>query len=434
MEQFQGRHYPHANNSPCIFVVLSENGNIILSDSLKNNIICSEPIQNKYVIVHSGNILSYAKLQSITNALSVISSVFGFVILLDVGTLVYIILEIHIERLKIFNQNICNEHIQKIDKFPDTEVYILYFTNKLLITQYGLEFKVFENVYGYYIISDTKTILTLDQNGYIHTTLDILFNKFDEIAEMDEVEGTDIIHITSTKIFEGVNISDVKYLFACSQLAICILYSTHTQNIPPTYSLSTLHTNKVSPHTLHTTPLLYYSKNKNIEMYMKLTKIDMLEKIEYFDSFLLCACSNKTVIIFKNIDTSIETISDDYTEYDEKILLDTVECITYHNVEKYLKFPTTLVLLLTNKSLKYIPSKHLPSAVSKFLEDTCEFIDEFVMYTCINFIPHMFYITNNNKVQIVNMKTFEPSNLNLFLDSVDSMYINIKTYNQCSYI
>lgn len=416
MEQFLPKHYSKAIGNDLSMVCIAFGGQIVLSNELykslkfmnkktKFTVINPFDFNEEYCIIFEGREIQYSEFIRITNSVSVVSLDLGFAILLSDGRVLFIIACSEKECYKKLNNNlkdICVEYL-----FACKSILFFYSKGSLYRLKRVTEIEDLGTYLGY--MYACNTLLLLNSNLTItNLTITNYKSKWYCRSEYIEPKITDgegasagaqdikennnngIIREYNVKCCQGFLISEINSI-TITEIGIFVLF---------------LSGNIVS-----------YTENTEISVdyqsIIDILKLKNVKELLYVNKILFVKLNNNNIIHadFSNMhllnSTSIQIL-----ENVDRILLTCGLCIVLHVDSTISLIPQTPNLNF--EMLNEFFTSQLSALHTNNIKEILKFTkldDERLTITdnkhCIIFI------SDDNKLKILNIKTFEYENLNL---------------------
>lgn len=401
MNFFQPKH----NN--CIFrtcgesILITSNGNLIVSNLIKNYFLLNEidevdedeyesgNIHSKYEILYDGNMITYDDLMLIDNAISVCKSNHSYHILLSNFKIIHMYHNIYKSQILELDRICRSIQVEYINSMNST--IVLYSNDKLytvnisykLDNSYKLE--VYDNVIGYAL---NANILLMLSDEYKMACISKL--------TLYKVENDNKIPINSNDILGCVDLNEL----TCMSIQMNRIYTVINGNV----------------HFWITEQVNYY--------YYDILKFNNTLHIDLIDSIYFCMLDDNRLII---------------RGHDKSYTLE-----TYLNVTRYLLCACYTILFHFDDSLtifnftvskekrEIVPIKN-PVLHSFLINPECRyFIDKIhivLHYKKFNEKYYLVYINTENFIEILDIVNLEFVDLNTFLN----IHTNIKRLNLIEY-
>lgn len=404
MEQFIPKHFGWCNcteSEDGYVILLSEYGNIIVSNCLKDKIIPNYEGASEYIILKDNNIIQYSDLILITNALSVINTKNFLLFLLMDAYLIYIIKsESFVCKVKVLNDKIKSKYIQYISEGNHDIIFTFVVdANVLMCLSPKFEIIIIRDSIGY-IYHDSK-LLTINKHNIINSHQAYMHSQHKLYRKFDKFEDT----CTPTyAILYGVDATELKYIHTSEHTIVAIFKNGNIMYY------TTLSDNKI-----------FYDKIKNL---------NNIKRIELTNKYLICLLDAKRFLLSKYNNS-----------LDSKIFTDFVE---YFNVDEYVVGNSFILIKYASGSME---------KVCNYGHITIDFeiTDNKIYKIFFSGIGRFYYITTDNKIKIYCKFTNNNIHLNIFFD-IDHLTgyackkltecadesaikeLNLKDYFVCSYI
>lgn len=265
-------------------VVITENGNIVVCNNIKDKIITE-----KYVCLHANQSITYKQLIAIDIAISVVFTGKLYVILLNDGTILYIIkskISKSIDEIKKFNTSI-------------SEINVEY----LGASSWSIEFSIFSQNVLYIVMKNKLNIIEIDDVfGYMYHDYNLLYTNSENIIMSKNLQILEIINYVKfdkynssgtpdSEVLQNVNVVDVRYICMSNFIIIVILANED---------------------------IVYYTwKNGMHALYKILMNLKNVKTLEIFGNKLICMLTTKTLIVyecclvyFDDLTNSVEDVED----------------------------------------------------------------------------------------------------------------------------
>lgn len=392
MEDFLPKHFSYAadnltkdHSNSKDFVIISDYKNIIVSKSLKNKMVENNGILH-YTILMDSKQLNYSELILINNAISVVNTSYFYVILLESGNLIYIVksnLSENIQRLNVLNNNLNGMHIEYLSLESGTVRFSVFSNNTLYLIMYAdLTISEVEDVIGYKYCD--INLLIVNSKNIISSRKYITSKYFAPIAS-ERIDKSIGLNIKSFKVFEDVDITDIKYIFMNHSYVVAIYKDDK---------------------------VLFYMLNSWLNnWYYRIKDLIGIKTIDYSDKYLLCTMEDGRLLIANNMGVSTRMINTAVTS----------NFTEYFNVERYLVGLGCITIIHFDGSIEkvYVMKSHV------FLIKECMSLKE-LLFTNYNpkyaFIP---YITVQGTIKIYNKETEDFIELDTLLD-VEHLHLDNK--------
>lgn len=206
MEYFQPSHFSVASLKDQLLCI-NESNKLVASNSLSSLLIFSEaPKLHEYIILKDNEIINYAELMAIDNAISVVSMHVGYIILLSSGKLVYITTKRYSNDVKLTNDKIKDLNVEYLGtKSARAFEFLFYCKDAVCIVNISKStIEEYNNVKGY--IYRYMTLVTLDFDDCIN-----IINRSDTTKKFNKLECMQGAKIVTKKIsnFKDLRVDDI---------------------------------------------------------------------------------------------------------------------------------------------------------------------------------------------------------------------------------
>lgn len=389
MEYLAPIHYKHAvdnEDDNFDFIVINEYNKIVISNCLKDKVI------RTYTILHSNNIISYCELSKIDNAISTINMSSFFIILLNDGSLIFILKYNNHQLIKKFKRFISftiGLTINNIGLSHNTYKFLLFSVNILYVIKTARRIVPHAKVYSKFILSDVigcacgyDYLLTVNNNNGIecwHLGVNSILPLRKKQYSNFETKG-----IKNKLVLNNINVFDVKYIHL-SDAFIIVLFNNGSIWI-------------------------YTYNNIQILFYYYLLTLSLIKTVEIVNNNLVCFLENGCLLISE---LTLDRFGSDFG-------YNCTNSSTYSSVSSYsIRFDYMLYQTL---GVTVIIKPSEDPNINKFLEIYGSQIDNIVFWNWDCFIydsciPLMIFVIDNC-VKIIDVLSLE------YIDIGELLYIS----------
>lgn len=442
MDSFEPKNSNIAGSSLNDLIVIDECGRLIFSKRLTKRFSSKK---SRRTILHSDKIISFDELMLINTCMSIIRDTFeNFIILLEDGSLIYIVLTDALDCYTEFNEKIKHlkfEYMQ-VSTQDETDVFILYSGDKLYVCNTP-NITIFENVEKYMF----KNLILI----CMHPNQSITCWDLEDREEIKEAEYTEVKHSSdglkithNSKVLNSVNFSDIRLVeFKSDRTEIYVV--------------------------LKSGDVIYYNTMQGFNQLPihLIPDINLIVKMSCWGACYFFELSNGTIIVQTYDDSQIfeedleETkieVNLDATEYsyntldnpnissDFNIFSVDFKIVTISNIESYFMGDNELLYKKFNDSEIYAIVFNCSDSSDGYLlyKENYDCLKEFILHDFPETSQYSLILTKDNSLKLFNLTRFRIEKLETFITKYKSeksdsgslvpLEIKLKEYTRGSYI
>lgn len=405
MEQFSKECSVYANDSKD-FVCISECGHVILSRVTYSKINLYDDTTSldgkkprSLQFYHNNILMTYNEFLLVNTAISVISFIYGFIVLLDDGSLLYIVEFLYLRYIIPINSKIKDHKIDYIESC-NNNLYIFTFlsnNNLYIIPKLKIKLHAVPLMTSYHI--SNNILLTLNSKNYIEfyeiSGCNIIPSKIGEYCQMDYIDSTFVANSSNT--LSNLNIGNVISL----NVMRCEIFVL-----------------------LNNGKILCYSNKRPSKYVIKMLEMNDVHTIKILEDSIVCM-STHAILLIKD-----EVIKEYDGNHNVIQLVDNIYILNGKLIE------------IKNWYLSGVLTEHffLSENNYEFLQTVSKFINVIKLEIYSYSTTYLLYLDNDNNLKIVGMMNGEHADLPAYvnLDGMnmpsDITSLQLKRFNVGSYI